>query len=460
MAVPYRPSSPDRDEVVLKIAGSDVTLSRWTSYRFSSDFLTPTDGWSFEVGDENLPEEQREALQLGARVRLSINAVPVADGYIDTIEINADRSGGQTWSISGRDRLSFAVDATADPTLSFKADATLATVLKTLFAPYGWSDDAHFSIDNDANRNASTGVRGITRRSTSKKRFGQPLASYKIHQLKPYNHEGVFAFACRVAQRQGLWIWCSNDGETLVVGKPDFAQEPTFTLRRARNGVGNNILSGAVRYDHQDQPSIIIADGFSGGGEFGKGRIKSYVVNPYFGVDEDGFVLDAVTKIIQKYPDAKQVTMTTQPFKRRTPLAPVRPMFLHDDESKTQDELDAYVRREMSLLMRKGLTVHYVVEGHGQTSNGETAIWAVDTVVDVQDEIGGVNERMYVLGVHFEKSRSGGTTTRLDLVRLNSIQFDVADETAKPAGATGNSVEEKRRERERKYHEEQLTKWR
>jgi len=77
------------------------------------------------------------------------------------------------------------------------------------------------------------------------------------------------------------------------------------------------------------------------------------------------------------------------------------------------------VKREMSLLMHRSLVAHYTVVGHLQ----DDVAWTVDTVVDVDDDIAGLKERMYVLARTFHKSRQSGTTTDLELVRLGTVQF-------------------------------------
>lgn len=420
----YTPAAPDKQVVRMHLVDAGIDLTRWTSYSVASNFLTPTDGWSCTVGDGNLEDAQRDAIVPGARVRLYVDNFILSDGYIDSVSVDADRGSGVQYSIEGRDRMGYAVDAIADPRTIYKKGATLAEVLKQIFAPFGWSEDSQFKIDNDANRDAKTGgIRGVPMTKGGKRKGPKPLKSFVLHQLKPHNHEGLFAFASRITQRFGLYIWCSADGNSIIIGRPDFSQPPRYQIRRTRSG-DTNVLSGTVKFDATDQPSVIIADGFSGGGEFGKGRIKSYCVNPYFGVDEDGFILDEITKVLSKYPEAAQVTMTVPSlFKRRGVNRHLRPMFLHDDESKTQEQLDNFVRREMSLLMRKSMTAKYKVEGHGQTIDGVFVPWDVDTVVEVHDEPAQVHERMYVLSRRFEKSRSGGTHTSLELIRLNSIQL-------------------------------------
>lgn len=428
MPQPYSPAAPDKQTVRLRIMDEHVELTRWTQYHFAGHFLTPSDGWSCTVSDGNLDAKQKNALRLGARVRLYIDDSPLAEGFIDDIEIDADRRGGVQYQIMGRDRLGAAVDAVADPRTSFADGVTLADFLKQIFSPFGWVADESFDISNDANRSAKTGgVRGTPTTHGGKKKGPQPLKSFVLHQLKPHDHEGLFRFASRVAERFGLWIWPSADGEVLIVGKPDFDQDPRYQLRRRNDGSsghdgGTNIESGKVKYSSADQPSVIIADGFSGGGEFGRGQFKSFCVNPYFGVDQDGFIADDVQEILNHYPEAQPVLFVTQPFSRRAQRMPPRPAFLHDEESKTQDQLNFFVKRTMSELLRKSLVCHYTVEGHGQTGpDGGFTPWDVDTTVDVQDEVGMVSERMYVLGRSFEKARGGGTFTHLELVRLYSI---------------------------------------
>lgn len=423
MAIDYRPSAPDGQTIRLYMVDSQVELTRWISYDFADDFLTPTDWFHFTIGDEELPEKERAALKLGSRVRLYVDSITLMEGYIDSIEIAADRHGGLTYAITGRDRLGQTLDAVADPQFQLKDGGSLADLLKRLFAPFGWSQDSDFEIDNRANRDAKSGIRGTP---TSKAK-GKPLKSYTLHQTKPYNHESVFHFASRVAQRHGLWPWASADGEKLIVGQPDYDQEPIFVLRRSRNGRGN-ILSGSVRYELSSQPSIIVADSFSGGGEFGKGRCKAYVVNPLLGFTDRGDYTDDVKEVLKKHPSAVENSILhpsgfTFSF-AATQNVPFRPMYLHDDESKTQEQLNNFVKREMSLHFRKALTVQYTVEGHGQDTGDGFVAWTPDTLVDVYDEAAELYERLYVLGVHYSKQRGGtGTTTRLDLIRINSIVF-------------------------------------
>ena len=438
MTIEYKPSPPDKQNVRLRCMGEHVDLDQWTGYEFARDMLTPSDSFSFDMGGA-LEEKQRRGLKLGERVRPYINNMCLAEGYIDSVEINADRGGGLSYAITGRDRLGQTLDTVADPTFQLPENGTLGDFLRRLFGPFGWTNEEHFDLDNSANRAATAGARGL-KLSKAKKQFGQELKDKKLHQTKPYNHESIFHFASRVAQRHGLWIWPSVDGEKLIVSAPDYNQDPVFTLRRDRAGNGN-ILSGAVRYDMSDQPAIIIADGFSGGGEFGKSRIKAYAVNPILGLTDEGEHTADVKALLKRFPDAVESTLPAASFAFRATNIPFRPMFLHDDESKSQEQLNAFVKREMSLMLRKALTCHYTVEGHGMEVDGQFSAWTPDTIVDVRDYAAELKESMYVLGVHYSKRRGGtGTTTRLDLVRKHSIVFDAT--SASPTKASGGQAAE------------------
>lgn len=273
----------------------------------------------------------------------------------------------------------------------------------------------------------STSSRTKRGRARKTKRSGgggpKPLKSFVLHQTKPYNHESIFHFASRVTQRHGLWIWLTADGENIIVSKPDFEQEPTFELIRSRDGT-SNVISGTVTLDMTDQPSILIADGWSGGGEFGKSKVKAYCVGPLLGFDEDKNPIKEITTLLEKHPGAIEVKMQTPSFFLSTGKVPFRPMFLTDQESKTPAQLENFVRREISLLTRKAITAHYVVQGHGQIVDDRFVAWAPDTVVHVRDDAAGMDQPMYVQGVHYHKSvGSSGTTTMLDLIQLNTLVF-------------------------------------
>ena len=424
MAAPYRPGPPDSQEVKIIFPDADgIVLDRWTDYSFKSDFLTPADSFHFTLGlDENgLPEPAKQALTFGARIQLLCDQRTLANGHVDIFDTSADRGSGHVVTITGRDRLGQVLDTTADPTYQLKEGGTLADLLHDMFAPFGFGPD-DFVLDPEADRNAKTGIRGTPTTRGGKKKGPQPLKSFVLHQTKPYNHESVWHFTNRVAQRHGLWIRLSADGTKIIVSTPNYDQAPAYSLMRTREF--SNVLQGSrLTVDMTDQPTMIIADSFGGGGEYGKGRYRAYCVNPLLGFDEDGNVLPEVAAVLKKYPSAYELTIPRTTFLRRAPKLAPRVMYLHDDESKTQLQLNAFVLREMSLLLRKAVRGKYVVEGHGQTTENGFAGFAYDTIAHVRDDAAGFDDEMWVLGVTYDKSRSGGTKTTLDLIMKDSLHF-------------------------------------
>src|SRR5262249_3532448 len=99
----FTASIPEKEEGELVLPDAGLIVKDFTEYSFNSNFLTPTDGWSFTIGDEKLSDEMQEALKPNARIQLQINDSVQATGYIDSVEIEGTRSGGSQWHIGGRD---------------------------------------------------------------------------------------------------------------------------------------------------------------------------------------------------------------------------------------------------------------------------------------------------------------------------------------------------------------------
>lgn len=503
----FTPTNPEREEVVLFFPDYGVQLDQFTSYNFLSNFLNATDGWSFCVGASAPSDALLTLLQPGTRVSLKIDGLIQGTGYIDSVDASASRGSGTTFVINGRDRMAQVVDGHADPSMQFKEAQSLQQFIEQIFRPFGF---VNFEVSNDLNRSIMTGASApksskpkgkdddLLWRPTRKKpivservtksesellskglrgdrlsKSGKELKNVKLHQLRPYESEGLFSFASRVCQRHGLWIWPSADGTTVIVSKPNFDQAPRYRLTRGVDGEPSNILEGSVTRDISDQPGIIIADGYSqGSAGFGASRLRSCAINPAIYLPAGNPVFDkyAFTKVVKGVPQEIKVaeektaklrlersefaelqrinfdgyTITKAPGADKTVKIPLRvlelkpvgePMnvpstkvlFLHDNESRTQEQLDYFVRRQMALCMRKSLTATYTVEGHGQLVTGddgktELRPWTVDTVVEVDDRPTMLQQRMYVVGRTFSKSKQG-TTTKLDLIRLNSLAF-------------------------------------
>lgn len=403
---------PENDNVVLEVLDTGVVINRWVEYSFNSNFLIPTDAFSFTVAGAQIDTRNRAALIPGANVRCTVNGAVQIDALIDSITWRVSRQGGVEMVIAGRDKMASLIDSGINPLLKFNPNMTMLQFLSEIFAPFGYSESAFIISNEDNVAVMSRNDRGVKTRQQNPggKGGGKPLKSFQIHQLRPYPNEGAFAFATRVCQREGLWLWLSADGKNIIASKPNYDQPAIFHLKRQFDGF-NNIEDGDISFDVSEQPSIIIADGFSGGYNFGKSKIRAYIENPLLDVDN--------SKVLKDYAKAGMQKVTIPFFGKKIKMPNAKPMFLHDDEAKTSTQLTNYCLREMSLRLRRGLSTHLTVKGHNQGGSN----WTVDRVCSISDEVTGLNENMYILARTFTKSRTGGTETSIELIRLHSLTF-------------------------------------
>jgi prophage tail gpP-like protein len=392
--------------------GQGIDFGKFLEYEYAEDFLTPSDSWAFSLDTDELTELDFAALVPGARCEVSIDGNPQSTGYIRKTRIRTGASGSVI-HIEGRDWLSPVVDSHIDPNTKFTKSMNLGQMLDTIFSPFGVN--VQFTQDDTSNLNAITGaIYGVP---TTKK--GKPLKSFLLHTLKPYPQEGAFAFASRVTQRFGLWIWPMADGKTIMVGQPNFTAPARYAIHHKldASSLGNNVEDGDVSRSDEEMPAVIFGAGSGGGAEFPHARLKGVIINPLVQVPTP-----LLAKILAPYPGLRPTipSITSQAVDAGLiSNDTLRPLYLYDSESKTQEQLDAFLRRELSLRIRKSLHARYTVLGH--KINGQPL--AVNTTIDVDDDRGRLHMPMWILGRHFSKSASAGTRTTLDLIRPNSLVF-------------------------------------
>jgi prophage tail gpP-like protein len=405
----FRQRQPEDDVVVMTIVDSGTEIKRWKSYDFNSNFLIPTDAFHFVCANEEINGATRDALIPGAEVKLTVNGAVQGSARIDKVSYTTSRQAGSELHIEGRDKLASLIDSGIDPVVKFNPQMTLLEFLAEVFGPFGFAADS-FIISNEGNRGVMSKNLTGTKTSKGKKTAGKALQSYVLHQLRPYSNEHAFEFAARVCQRFGLWLALSADGTNIIAKQPDYNQDAIYEFRRRYSDQTNN-FNGQVALDLSEQPSIIVADGFSGGVEFGRSTLRCISENP--GLDVDN------SRVLKTYKNsgAKIITIPFSGPKIKAPHA--RPLFLHDDEAKTPEQLESFVKREMSLRLRKMLQVNISVYGHEQ----DDVIFTTDTMANFIDDISGIRTPLWMLSRTFRKSRETGSTTDIELIRPFSLTF-------------------------------------
>jgi prophage tail gpP-like protein len=413
----------DRDKVRLEFE-SGKTLDSLTSYQFDSDFLTPCDGFTVTIADDRVSALQ-DQLRPGEQVRLYVNNNLQFVGRIDSASYSISRSGTSV-TLTGRDLLGAVCDSYISPEIRITEKDTLVGALKRIFSDFSFDK---FDIDDEANRNIIAGQKaGFVAKGKTAKGKGKSLEKFINHQTHPNKAEGLYQYAERITKRFGLHIWSSADGETLYVGEPSYDQAPLYWLVHFRgDNQVNNVTSLDVKIDWSKQPSVIIGECKSGGGNFKKSTNKVIMVNEFSGL-ADGSPTPDVAALIEKYKSkgskvlpVRQNLVDAVPSQYRILSPAYRPLFLVDDESNNMEELEFAVRRKMASLQHDFFKVELTTEGHSNPATGAT--YAINTVAHVEDAVTGLNASLWVKRRTFRKSRSEGTTTTLELVLPGSIEF-------------------------------------
>src|SRR6185369_8485140 len=122
-------------------------------------------------------------------------------------------------------------------------------------------------------------------------------------------------------------------------------------------------------------------------------------------------------EIIQRSTFSGRIKPTDKPNISKGEL--YRLLYHRDTNSKTQEEIDNAIARAVADRLRE--TLRYTVELRGHQDPISGALWAIDTLVQVSDEIRGVNEDLWIHSREFRYSKAGGATTRLECWRPHSF---------------------------------------
>lgn len=467
-----------------------AAVINWEDYSYDSDFLTPCDAFSMKVGDKQITEEMRGFMKGGQSVKLFVQFLdsggkvlwqnPIFTGFLDAVELSQER-GGTFFTLHGRNILGPLCDAGIDPwsnTYKFVEGQTLGDVMGGVFAAFSITD---FFLSDKKNRQIVSGIdkrfAQLQRHTHKVERYvdilgkrelkqGEKaneapgalqlitvdetyyewidptnvydLADKTIKKLQPLHNETFMQFIERNLQRFHLHCWAMADGSGVVIGEPDYLQEPLFTITNRLDGRNNNVIKGRIEIDYSKQPSAIIAKGFHGGGDFQNTRIRACKVNEFIGykvINDNGQTIgpilgsgttgvedklaDQINKFKGLVPLPPNVDLAQKYSRYFTAPSVPRIVFWEDENSRTQDQLLGAIQRKMSEYQAQALKLHYTVQDHIQ--NG--LVWKHNTIVNVKDETLGIDNPFWVLSVSFKKNRNSGTTTDLVLLPVGTIQF-------------------------------------
>jgi prophage tail gpP-like protein len=388
--------------VRLALLEREIDTSQLKEWELDSSYLTSTDGFSFTAFSQD-PTELRD-LELEP-VEFLLNGASQGYGRIDISTVGDD---GSAWRFEGRDNLADMVECEVDPTIKAVAGDTLGLAIARAMAPCG------FDGILDADENPVTEIRLGKRRASVGKRKSKK--NTKLEDYKPNDGEGIYEFCNRLAARHGVTIQPGPDRSSIAFDRPDYEQEPMFTLRRSSdpNVTGaNNVIRATARRDFSKFPTYAFATGH---------QAKSGQTGTAVKFEFSAAALVESMGLQQQLAPIMRVAHRNRRKPTDPTLAPgnlYRLLYHRDKEARDEDQLINSLSRSVAERMRDTLVYTATVKSHFDLTTG--AIWTVGAMVNVEDSIANVHEKLWVAGRKLNFSSTDGATTTVELWRPGSF---------------------------------------
>ncbi len=351
------------------VFGSQVT--NWQTYEITVDMTRPCDSFSMRVP---FSREVWDLLQPDLPIKILVDNTAILTGFIDEELVPED---DESVEIVGRCKVGRLVKESA-PSLNFAG----LGIKELITAVAGeWFDFVTFS--NARNRAV---IRGKGRKS---KAAGEPVKlNTRVNtQISPGQKRWeVIETLCKQA---GFLCWSSGDGRELIVGEPNFVQEPQFRFfmpaKNSRRTDEATVRGMGVHRSTADRYSRIICVGAGSGTDANYG-----------------------SSVAARYGEAKDNPITPEgdgeDFSAPCRLVIQRPV---------QSSADARKHAEREMAERdahgEGMTVRCA--GHGQVVDGiYTTLFAPDTIASCEDERTGTVGLYLIVSCTYRSGREGEET--------------------------------------------------
>ena len=366
---------PSSHTVSIVIDGHEVR--GWTEYSISSSIIDPVDTFSM-----TMPWNRAawDLLRNDRPVHVKIDGITVLRGLLDDRDSPAD---DDVITVSGRCRVGRLVQESAS---SFAYQGlSLTQLIAKLAAPWFTT----ITLSNARNRKV---LRGRGRKA---------VAGEEPVRVDP-RKDGLLAepgqmrweIIERLLNQAGMLAWSAGDGTELIVGKPNYDQEPQWRFFRPAPGsrrMAEGNVSIGVKDSTADRYSRIVVVGS------GRGTVTNYGA-----------------AVASRYGEAKDNPGTaegtggdfTEP-KRLVMQLPVQ----------STQEAQANAERELRRRKAQGEVITVRAPLHGQLVGGTyRTIFCPDTLASVECERTGRRGAYLVTTCRYSSSREGGERTDMDLV--------------------------------------------
>lgn len=376
---------PEEHRVTVRSGG--VVIENWNSYDVTCDMLNAADQFRLSLGPADaVGDEFGEvwaAVAPDADVQILLDDVVIVSGFIDE-RTGTSSVGGDTITVSGRDRCGRLLDETM-PLIGFRGLSIEDLALK-ICAP--WLSKISFS--NAENRAV---VIGRGRGAKGGRVYKEP---HTIGKRKPRSYRKVEPGETRwgvlsyFMHENDFLAWGAADGKSLIIGEPNYDQEPTFSFFHAAAGSTREALGNCASFTVHDSVAERYSEIIALGSNAGTARDYAEKVVHRKGVARNG-----------PKPDG-----TGKDFRFRKVL------LLSDDDIRNDAQANTRAAREMAERDASGHEITITAYGHGQQLPGARApsLFACDTMAFVESEVFGIRGAYLITSVQFRRSREECTT--------------------------------------------------
>lgn len=335
---------------VIKVLVGGNEIRDWESYEIRLSLRDPV---STAALSSAFQADRFEALRLGAEVQITIDGRPVFAGYL-----TQRTRRGHRLDISCHDR-AWRLVQDAAPLRRFRKD-TIQSLAEAMVE--GIFERVVFQ--NAKNR----ALYGSGARRTGGE---PPVLDKSSDPVKTPPGASRWAALAEVLLRADLLAWSSGDGRSLILAKPNFAQEPRyeFVLSDQGRGTCTDIqISESIEQSYRNV--IVVGQSRTGDGRF------SYGINleRQATASDTTYPLDITRRIVEQCYTVEDAARLAQ---------------AHLDDAKSE-------------------AVEYSVqaEQHGQAGR----LYAPDTIARIRDERNGFEELGFVTSVSYRGSRQAEST--------------------------------------------------
>jgi hypothetical protein len=365
---------------VIRVETDSGTFDRFESLDVVNDIAGITEA-TMQCGDDSSFPELEQIVKPGQPFRVYCNDHLRLTGRAEINEVPGSCDAGVSLQLTCRTKMSDATYSRAPESLKVEGQS-LRKVILAAYADIGITE-ADFVFGE------FTDVEIMTGRSAKGRAPFEP-DSITPDKAKVQPPETIREFVERHLKRYKATHWDGPDGKILV-GRPDDAQSPLYTLKAKRGpaSIANNLTGFRRVKDWTEVPAFVIVEGRSAGTCDVPGRsLRETAIQA----------------------EVAEVAGRTGHFNRT--------VFLQDKQAKNAALAARTAAREMSSRVRRMNAWELFTDGWSFWTGSEQIDWAINTTVDVDvDAVGGVScGRYLIVRTSLKLDIGGGPTTGITVV--------------------------------------------